>query len=414
VTGAVWAVVAWPIVAAVAAQWVFRALLGKSLLVGDERNYLEHGAGPDPFGPSMFLRVPFLPALSLVANRTARPEPMLRALSQAASVLAVAATTLAAWIAAGPEVAVLAGMVLALLPSRVLYANRIWPDPWLALWLSLLCLLLVLPGLELHTRCAMAGVVCALAFCTRFDALLCAPLTLLAIDGIDTPGLAWVVLPTALSFFGLSLRNHFRYGLALPDDTWIFNLLVAARELESNPPASVETVVGDVASQWRALGAGQRRTLLRRQLGGRAGKLLPGAVRRAWSMCGPDTFARERLLPPLGKAYAAPSKAAVRVLRLALRMEFPVLVSFALAASLYLGKLNLSWGWPTLALALGSIFHARTRYRQAWLPGLLLIAATAPDKALWGQLLAREFLPFWAAILVTSCLLAFFELRPEE
>jgi hypothetical protein len=414
VTGAAWAVVAWPVIAAMAAQFALHALLGSTRLVGDERGYVERGAGPDPLGPTMFLRVPFLPILSVLANRTARPELALRALSQAASILAVAATTLAAWFVVGPVVAVLAGTVLAVLPSRALYANHIWPDPWLALWLSLLCLLVVLPELELHTRCAMAGMVCALAFCTRFDALLCTPFTLLAIDGIDAPGLAWVVLPTALCFAGLSLRNRSRYGLALPDDTWMFNLLVAAREVEIDPPASVETVVGDVASEWRTIGAAQRRALLRREIGGKVGRLLPGAVRRAWSMCGPDTFARERLLPPLGKAYEAPSPSTVRALRLVLRMEFPVLVSFTLAALIFQGDLSPYWGWPTLALAAGNVLHARTRYRQAWLPGLLLMAATTPDSSSWGQLFAAGSLPFWATAVVVCSLLAFFELRPEE
>ncbi len=70
--------------------------------------------------------------------------------------------------------------------------------------------------------------------------------------------------------------------------------------------------------------------------------------------------------------------------------------------------------WPTLALAVGSLIHNRTRYRQAWLPGaaLLLISAMS-EPGFWPTLLSAESTVEWVVSVGLALALIRFRIRPD-
>lgn len=400
---------------AVAVQRHVLMRLGKAAPIGDETGYLECGGRADPFEPGLFLRVPFMAVLSWAANKSARPEIMMRGMSRMASLMTIVVTSLACWLVTGIWVALAVGLALAVMPSRIIYSNKIWPDQYLALWLSALCLLLVWPGIAHHVRAGMIGGVCAVAFLTRFDAVLAAPFSLLALVPADWGAVLFVLGPTALAFAILSIVNRARYGIAWPDNTWAFNLLVSAKEAEIAPGRTprVEPTVRAAVSEWQRL---DRHQQLRQGLGGLLRKphlLLGGAMRRLVSLAAPDTFALERLLPPSGHAYPEASNSTVGTLRTLLTYEFPILAALALVLIPAFGT-SATWLWPTLALVAGSVFMTRTRYRQAWIPGMLLMLADAARRAQLEAPGSTELVILGVAVAGLAAVFSLVRLRKEE
>lgn len=363
-----------PMLLAIIAMNLLMWLLGEASPVGDETDYVACGGREDPLYPQPFLRVPLMAMLSRLAHRNADPAHRLRLYTRRISLLTLFVAGAAAWIQTGTAGAVMVGLLLALSPSRALYANHIWPDNYLAFWLSLLCLILIVPDMNPGLRCGLLGLICALAFLTRFDALVSGPLTLLAIPQADASCALLLLLPSVAAFVALSIRNGRKYWIPLPDDTWLFNLTVSLKESRAGAhgPVLVDSLVDGAFSDWRRSGrqvsVGQ--TLL--ELLRRPHRLVMDMLRRAWSMAGTDTFASENLLPPHGWAYSRSSERGVAVLRRLLQVEFPLLVSITLGV-IWLGPVDSQWVWPTLAFMIGNLLFTRTRFRQAWLPGMMLI-----------------------------------------
>ncbi len=129
------------------------------------------------------------------------------------------------------------GLLLTLMPGRIILSHHIWPDIWLGLWLSLACLALVYPDLPPDLRALLLGSVAALAFLTRFDALLLAPFSGFALAPesiwhwvlillptlaafallVSKPAIQIFVLPTLAMALGNLVHNRTRYhGLFAP------------------------------------------------------------------------------------------------------------------------------------------------------------------------------------------------------
>jgi len=357
--------------------------------------------------------------LSLQAHRFS-PDPNL-ALRQAASVASMTTigfSMLSAQFLGGPLAALLIGLLLTLMPGRMVLSHHIWPDIWLGLWLSLVCLILVAPGLDPALRSLLGGTLAALAFVTRFDALVLAPLTGLALSPLPISHWVLVLAPTTLVFLVLSLRNARRYQMPWPDNTWMFNLMITAAETEhrSTGPLLVEAVISSVANTWKSQqrhhpghGLDASRRLLQRPL-----RVLWGLLTRLWASLGPDSFVLHRLLPPVGSAYPQIPMRSQRKLAFALRLSFPLFTALIVLAVVLGPASGQQVLWPTLALAVGGLLHNRTRYRQAWLPGAALILAPAlgePD--FWTRLAEPASLPAWGFSLLLAVLLVRFPVRPD-
>lgn len=395
-------------------------ILGRRQRVGDESDYVIRARLADPYEPRLFVRVPFMAWLAARAHRLgADPERALRAAGSAASGASVLITMASAHILAGAQVALAIGLLLALLPDRAVLSGHIWPDNWLALWLALVCLLVIVPGPSPDLRAALVGVVAALAFLTRLDAVLLGPFVAIGLAPVSARQWLLMVLPTALTFAALTLRNARRYGILWPDNTWMFNVMVAGGEAQRRRSVRmlVDQEVQRVLAEWHGLTDRQRfaramsglRVLSKRPL-----RALGDVLARLWASFGPDSFAMDRLLPPHGSAYPEINAPATRLLRIALTVAFPVLVSVAILI-VAVGRPPPAWIlWPTLAMMVGSLIHNRTRYRQAWLPGAaLLVAAAMADPEFWPALFSADSLPAWILSAVVGVALARFRIRAD-
>ncbi len=413
----------WPYLVVLSAALLVRSLafraMGAAAPVGDEHGYIGAGAEPDPYAPGQFLRVPLMAWLSMLGHRiSANPERMLRRMGGAASMLSIVATMASAQILGGWPAALCAGLLMTLMPGRIVLSRHIWPDIWLGLWLSLICLVLVYPDLPPDRRSLLLGLIAALAFLTRFDALLLAPLAGIGMGPSSPEQWVYILLPAAAAFLLLAIRNARRYGVPWPDTTWMFNLMIAANETDRGPtaPVFIENEVQRVMADWKQLSYRGRlirslaslRTLLTRPL-----RACWGLATRLWASLGPDSFVLYRLLPPEGIAYPQISGPFCRLLRVALTVAFP-LFTVLMVLVLLLDGLSQPVLLATLALAVGGLIHNRTRYRQAWLPGAVLIVAPAIGAADFRTLLlSADAIPHWIAGAAIGLALVFLRVRPD-
>jgi len=310
--------------------------------------------------------------------------------------------------------------LLVAMPGRIILSGHIWPDIWLGLWLSLVCLILVYPDLSSNLRTLLVGAVAALAFITRFDALLLAPFAGFGLAPLPFMEWLFILLPTLFVFAFLSIRNARRYRIPWPDTTWMFNIMIAAGETKKNRAhkVHVEEEVRKVLTVWQTLENPERfstsiaslRSLVARPI-----RAISGVLVRIWASLGPDSFVLHRLLPPDGLAYPGVSEKFNHVLKIALLVAFPIFTSMTLLALLVAEPSLPVVLWPTLAFAAASLIHNRTRYRQAWLPGaaLILIAAVS-EPGFWSILLSTGSTIKWLAAIALAIALVCFRTRSER
>ena len=398
----------------------FRRALGQAVRQGDEDNYIKCGAQADPYSPNQFLRVPLMAWLSKQAHRfSGDPEQALRSATGVASTMSILASMISAQVLGGLQAALLIGLLLAVMPGRIILSHHIWPDIWLGLWLSLVCLILIYPGLPPNLRTLLVGAVAALAFLTRFDALLLAPFVGFSLAPLPVWHWLFILLPTVTVFAILSIRNARRYQIPWPDNTWMFNLMIAARETDYERPGQVqiEHNVQKVLVDWEKLTFQDRlasSVASLRRLMVRPVRAFLGLLTRAWATLGPDSFVLHRLLPPDGVAYPEISRPFSHGLRIALIIAFPMFVSATMLALMVAGPPASVILWPTLALAASSLIHNRTRNRQAWLPGAaLLLAQAASESSFWPVLLSGNSVPAWIVSIGIAVALICFRVRPD-
>ena len=401
-------------------QFSVHRAMGPAVSIGDEGDYISCGKQADPYLPGVFLRVPLMAWMSKQAHRySSNPERVLRLASGIASLASIMLCMLSAQFLGGVNAALLIGLLLVVMPGRIILSSHIWPDIWLGLWLSLACLILVYPDLPSNLRTLLIGSVAALAFITRFDALLLAPFAGFGLAPL--PFLEWVfiLLPTLFVFTFLSIRNARRYRIPWPDTTWMFNVMIAAGETGKNKAhkVHVEEEVQRVLTVWQPLEYPDRLSAViasLRNLFARPVRAISGVLVRLWASLGPDSFVLQRLLPPDGLAYPGISEKLNSVLKIVLIVAFPIFTSMTVLALLVVAPSLPVFLWPTLAFATASLIHNRTRYRQAWLPGAALMLITAvSEPGFWSVLLSTGSTTKWLAAIALAIALVCFRTRPE-
>jgi len=398
-----------------------RRALGPVVSIGDEDDYISCGTQADPYKPRGFLRLPLMAWLSIQANRYSdHPEQWLRSATSAASTITILVSMVSAQVVVGTQASLLIGLLLVFMPGRIILSHHIWPDIWLGLWLSLACLILVWPGLSLNQAAILLGMVAALAFMTRFDALLLAPFAGFGLMPLSFWQWTFILLPTLVVFVALSLRNARRYQIPLPDNTWMFNMMIAAGETEQKRATEVkiEPEVGKAYKVWKQQGHSGRFSsgvASLRKLATRPVRAFTGLLLRVWASLGPDSFVLQRLLPPLGRAYPEISERFNHGLQIALKFAFPIFAS-AMVLAMLVAKLPApAILWPTLALAMATLIHNRTRYRQTWLPGAaLLLVSTVSTSGFWSKLLSVGSAVEWLLAISLAVALVRFRVRFEE
>ncbi|MDP2291661.1 MAG: hypothetical protein Q8M22_10765 [Actinomycetota bacterium] len=371
---AVAVVLAASVVMQVVVQWAG----GRRQPIGDEIEYLDRARSTDPFSPVPFLRVPlFIGVVVLSGGR----ERWARFLVLVIGQLAVAATSIAGALLAGPAGALSAGAVFVLLPDRWVLAPHLWPDVLLAFWQASLLALLAAAVTGTTVAPWMFGIVCAAAALTRLDslAMLVAVSVLPLARGGWSPisGTAALWAPTVVVLGAVAVHHRRRYGSYAIDDTAAFNAHVLQVELQ-RPSLPVQAAVEVAWGERRSTAAGrsaERASIA--DLMRTPGRFCVAAVRRLHQMLGPDTFAAERLLAAGSPAY---SEARPRFRWWALRgvgVGFPVLVALATAGAVA-SRVDRSPLIPSLVTLLAvSAVHARTRFRCSVLPALSCWAGLA-------------------------------------
>lgn len=402
-------------------QQSVRHAMGPVVAIGDECGYILCGKQADPYLPRVFLRVPLMAWMSKQAHRySTNPKRSLRSATRIASTVSILACMLSAQFLGGVQAAILIGLLLVVMPGRIILSGHIWPDIWLGLWLSLACLILVSPDLSSDLRAVLLGLVAALAFVTRFDALLLAPFTGFALAPLAFQQWVFILLPTLFVFAFLSIRNARRYRIPWPDTTWMFNVMIAAGEAGKDHARKVhvEEEVQKVNTVWQTLEYPDRFSASissLRSLFARPVRAFSGVLMRLWASLGPDSFVLHRLLPPDGLAYPEISGNVNQGLKIALVVAFPIFTSMTVLALLVTEAPVPAVFWPTLAFAAASLIHNRTRNRQAWLPGaaLLLISAVS-GPGFWSTLLSTESTAKWLAAIVLAVTLIVFRVRSDK
>ena len=381
--------------------------IGHRRPIGDENDYLERGRSDDPYAPRLFLRPPILPWLAAFWLRGDRPDAQrrLRLSLALVSFLTVIATAVAGWRLGGAEVAILAALLLTVQPERVLLACHVWPDTLLAFALASLAVVLTLPATP--EVALLAGLCCTAGVLIRIDFVAALPLVTAAwwTGHGALPAVVVVALvgPPAVALAVLTIVNARRYGIALPDNTWAFNLMVAQTEtrFDTADRFTIDGMVTRTVAAWRELSPAETP---RRGLEALWRSLRPpiqfarAVARRLLTMVGPDTFVRMKLLPR-EQSYGDLGERSRSWWRAVLVPAFPALISVVLVAAIVGGGLPASFAWPSLGLAATMVlFHARTRFRVALLPALCLVAAH--ELVRFGDLAAIR--PLSAALIVAG------------
>ena len=108
----------------------------------------------------------------------------MRLFCASASVLTFCLTMVSGWVIGGWIGACLAGLVLLFMPERLVIGNHVWPEAFLALWLSGLHLTLLLTH-DPITSAAICGAIILLASLTRIEQLVLMPAVLLVLRSDD-------------------------------------------------------------------------------------------------------------------------------------------------------------------------------------------------------------------------------------
>jgi hypothetical protein len=362
-------------------QLVILGALGPRLLVGDEYEYVSRSRSGDPTDPATFLRPPLMPWLAALCaiDGGERAEVRLRLLMTLASVGSVVLTTVAGWHLGAWPVAVVGGGLLLLHPERLILGCHIWPDSLLAMVVALINLALITP---FPFPAFALGIVCAVGVLVRVDAVVLSPLVLLALaaeGGVAATSFLTVAAPSVVVLALLVLRNIRRYGVALPEDTWAFNLMVAAEEIKDETPGefALEPLIARVSREWSSMTSEGRShaglaalwRIVRSPM--RFGR---SVVRRTLALIGPDTFVSQKLVGQT-TVYPRLDSAGRRLLARMLQVASPMLVA-AIVVGVFLYKPTAAYAIPSVGLiAVAAFAHVRTRYRVAVLPTFCLLAA---------------------------------------
>lgn len=348
--------------------------------VGDENGYLAQAQGQQR--ARLFLRVPMVMFVARLVRGTGDPERAMRAVSASFGMATVGLLGYAAYLLSGWSGVLTTTLFLLLLPERLILNNHIWSDSLITTWLAAINLSLVFPLNSWATAATLGILVCA-SVLTRIDQvvlLVAVPLAFAIDEAITLAYLSLICGPAIAALILLSVRNYLRHGLALPDNTLMFNLGVARAELESKEVRkTIQSTVITVVPTWRKLAARSQigygieaLSLLLQQPFRFAGNVLS----RAWSLLGPDSFVTDRLLPPNGGAYPAMPENVARYWRVLLRVSFPMVAAFLLVFAQANPTPIPGFVIPVLFLFLtAAALHSRTRYRMALIPGLALWAA---------------------------------------
>lgn len=368
---------------AVGVQVAGRFGLGPRVPIGDEAEYLARARAPDPFGPHPFLRVPVVAFLAWAAGPE-HTEARLRNIFACLVLMTAACVGAAGYLSMGPAGAITATIVFVLLPDRILLSQHIWPDVVLSLWQGILLLLIAWSVRVAPVPSWCFGTVAAAAAMTRIDAVILLPaLTVVgaALHESLAPELAALWLPALAVLAACTLRNSRRYGIRLPDDTFLFNIVVLGEEHRQSASADVpvETLVRSVGPGWFEVSQAESRATFRRAaaaIAQRPFRLLRGVIGRTWQMLGADTFVTERLLHPVEGAYPQMPEAMRAVIGRSARVGFPILVALAVAGAAADGLARLCLVPGVAVFLASSVIQGRTRYRHSLLPPLSVAAAT--------------------------------------
>lgn len=302
--------------------------------------------------------------------------------------------------------------VLVLQIELLVLSRHLWPEGLLVAIHAGIAVVLIAGG-DATLHAFLLGGMSALAFLVRFEQIILVPV--IAVAGFFSGTLVaatdflLLALPPALSWWFLSVRNARRYGIALPDTTWHFNLQIAREEAarySANQPIRITRIVSNVvqdspprltAENWRSIQLWQWP----------AG--LVNMPQRAWALAGPDSFIRQRLFAHGGGAYAV---LLPRWADLWLQWAFPLLFSLSFVHALQIGELPV-WLWPALAfmVATAAVF-TRTRYRLPVIPVLVFWVVPSMQQWLQGATPAAILLWLTAGVFL-ACLLVRFPSRQE-
>ena len=364
-------------------QVFIRYGFGTRIPIGDEIEYLRRVSSNDPFGPSPFLRVPVMVMLTwLVSRTTSHTEARMRDVLGFIAVLTACCLGMAGYLAWGGVGALVVTLLFIFLPDRMVLSQHLWPDALLALWQAgvLVCLMWSIEVAPLSPW--IFGFFVAASAMTRIDGLAMAPaLTLVAVlrqqDLASVlPGI-WV--PTAIALALLTLIHAVRYRIAWPDTTLLFNLSLMAEEhaQQNSESAAVQGLTRTIWQKWekrthgdRVACTSQSVVVLIRQ----PGRVIRGIADRIWQMLGPDTFGMNRLLDPVTGAYPEITPRTRALLVRALQISFPLLAALGLAGAIFDEHARICLVPGVVAFVVACLFHARTRFRYAVLPGLALAA----------------------------------------
>ena len=335
--------------------------LGTPRMVGDEAEYLLRARKPDPYRPFRFMRVPGFITLFCWSKKITGDPGNAQAVITACGFLSIAVSmALAPWVGGSPVVVAL--VCLACI-EFLIYSLRLWPEPALALCHMVVVALLVLGDGSLPVVVS-GGFVCAIAALIRLEQLVLAPsfaMALWMVNDLNLIAGAVVMAPTAIALSLWTFRNYRKYGIALPDTTWQFNLEIA--RLEAASPIGqtrIDPTIREVVGY-----RDQKRKLPTSSLIATA----VHAVLRIVAFIGKDTFVSQRLLAP-GEGYTSPQ--GVSVFKSILRVGFPIVFCVAINLAIVTGI------WPHYMLPalvyflVSTLAHSRTRYRAILIPPIAL------------------------------------------
>jgi hypothetical protein len=323
-----------------------------------------------------------MPALAWLAFRGQGDVIRFRQYQIAITSVAMVFTSLSGYWLAGYAGLWITTLVFLFLPERTLLAPHLWPDVPLATIMAALSAILIMP--DFSGQSLVIGLIAACAFLTRFDALVVAPITWLAWSNAQFEQLMQyappILLPTFAGLLLLTLFNGLRFGKWLPDDTAFFNLSVMNKELTAEGRKPTTHHVRATAKTWSQETALE--TLLKKAWAElfnafkRPHKVITDIFNRLLGFCGQETFLTQKVLP----AYPNAKKALISTCHGWLRWTFPLLLAMSISSPIVIGGLP-TFIWPTFALFVAAIlFHTRTRYRLAILPGLVLLTVAG-----WSQ-----------------------------
>ncbi len=374
---------------AVVVQAFIRYGFGRRVPIGDEVEYMGRAHAADPFGPAPFLRVPMMALLARLMGRT-HTEVRFRNALAIISLLTMCFVGASGYIAWGPVGVLVAVFIYALLPDRMVLSQHIWPDTLFALWHSAIVLALMWSIYVSPVSPCIYGVLAALIVMTRIDGIVVLPaltLTAMMLKMDIMPIIPGLWAPALIALIIMTMINAWRYGIALPDTTLLFNVSILAEEhvRRHDASSSVENITRSTWKQWEERVHQDRITTTRQAITTMVRHpidLIRGIAIRFWQMLGPDTFGIQIILNPATGAYREMNPGLRANLIRGMRSCFPLLAACALAGAIVNDSARVCLVPGLAAYGIACLFHARTRFRYAALPSLS-VAATAGILALF-------------------------------